>query len=180
MGERAKPAERYRALTSALIARQETGAPVHEWPLASLDERDNLGENYRTVAQVMTKDLFTVRPDDVVDLAASLMEWQHIRYVPVEDEQGRLVGLLSHRSLLRPLVRGLQGDATTVAVRDVMRTDLVTVSPETTTVEAIDRMRRNKVGCLPVVKDGRLVGIVTEHDFIELSAVLLDRWLRAT
>jgi CBS domain-containing protein len=180
MGERAKPAERYRSLTTALIARQESGTPVHTWPLASIDERDDLSDNYRTVSQVMTKDLFTVRPDDVVDLAASLMEWQHIRYVPVEDEGGRLVGLLSHRSLLRPLVRGLRGDSTIVAVRDVMRTDLVTVAPETTTLDAIDRMRRNKVGCLPVVKDGRLVGIVTEHDFIELSAVLLERWLRNT
>ena len=43
----------------------------------------------------------TVHPEDLVDLAASVMEWEHIRHVPVEDTDGRLVGLVSHRALLR-------------------------------------------------------------------------------
>jgi CBS domain-containing protein len=179
MDDRARPMDRYRALTAALVERQKKGAPVHEWQLAAFAEQETTNIPYRVVGQLMTRDLFTVRPDDVVDLAVSLMEWQHIRHVPVEDEEGRLVGLLSLRSLLRLMVRGLKGEGANkaVAVRDVMRTQLVTVAPETPIKDAIDQMRRNKVGCLPVVKDGRLVGIVTEHDFIELSAVLLDRWL---
>ena len=179
MDERSRPMDRYRALTATIVERQKKGTPVHEWPLATFDEQDVRQFPYRTVGQLMTRDLFTVRPDDVVDLAVSLMEWQHIRHVPVEDEEGRLVGLLSLRSLLRLMVRGLKGERSTkpVAVRDVMRTQVVTVEPDMTLRDAIVQMRRNKVGCLPVVKDGRLVGIVTEHDFIELSSVLLDRWL---
>ena len=179
MGERGRPIERYRALTAALIERQQSGEPVHEWSLASLEERDNARENYRTVRQVMNKDMFTVRPDDVADLAASLMEWQKIRYVLVEDEDGRLAGLVSHRAVLSMLARAKsEGGAVTHSVREIMRADVVTVTPETSSQHALDLMRRNKIGCLPVVEDGRLVGVLTEHDFMELASVLLDRWLK--
>jgi CBS domain-containing protein/gamma-glutamyl:cysteine ligase YbdK (ATP-grasp superfamily) len=177
MGERGRPIERYRALTAGMIARQAGGGAVHAWDLARIEERDVVRDNYRTVGQLMVTDLFTVRPDDIIDLAASLMDWQHIRYVPVEDDEGHLVGLISHRLLLRQLARGAS-EGLHVAVREVMRTDLVTVTPDTSALEAVELMRRNKVGCLPVVQDGRLVGIVTEHDFVELAALLLERWLR--
>lgn len=179
MGERGRPIERYRALTAALIERQQSGEPVHEWSLASLEERDNARENYRTVRQVMNKDMFTVRPDDVADLAASLMEWQKIRYVLVEDEDGRLAGLVSHRAVLSMLARAKsEGGVVTHSVREIMRSDVVTVTPDTSSQHALDLMRRNKIGCLPVVQDGRLVGVLTEHDFMELASVLLDRWLK--
>jgi CBS domain-containing protein len=59
-----------------------------------------------------------------------------------------------------------------------MVTDLITVSPETTTLEAIDLMRANKISCIPVVKDDRLVGIVTEHDFMRIAGTLLEEMLR--
>ena len=61
-----------------------------------------------------------------------------------------------------------------------MHSDPFTVTPETTSLEAIRLMQRHRVGCLPVVKEGRLVGIVTERDFIDVSSRLLDRWLRGT
>ena len=59
-----------------------------------------------------------------------------------------------------------------------MRGDVVTVTPDTSTHHAIELMRRNKIGCLPVVQEGKLVGVLTEHDFMELASVLLDRWLK--
>ena len=59
-----------------------------------------------------------------------------------------------------------------------MKTAPSTVAPEASTIEAIELMRQHQVGCLPVVSRGRLVGIVTEHDFIKLATGLLDRWLR--
>ena len=59
-----------------------------------------------------------------------------------------------------------------------MRPDPVTVTPETSTLDAIELMRKHRVGCLPVVQGGKLVGIVTEWDFIEMAAQLVDRWLR--
>jgi CBS domain-containing protein len=65
-------------------------------------------------------------------------------------------------------------------VRDVMTTNLITVTPETPTLEAIGLMRDRRVGSLPVVKEGRLVGIVTESDFLAVSAQLLEEQLRRT
>jgi CBS domain-containing protein len=176
MGERGKPAERFRALARATLHLQEDGRPVHQWPLAELDGASGEQDNFRTIGQIMTSDVFTVHPEDLVDLAASLMEWEHLRYVPVEDRDGHLVGLLSHRQLLKLKTRSTN-DEESAAVRDLMIADPITVTPETTTLEAIEVMDRHRIGCLPVVRAGKLVGIVTEHDFVEISKRLLKRWL---
>lgn len=174
---------RDRRLCSALWERQTgDGAPVHTWsPCAAPGDQNDAAwkESMRTVGQIMTTSLLTVRPEDLVDLAASLMDWERIRHVPVEDDSGRLVGLVSHRQVLRLVARGHQsreGDRS-VAVADIMRADPVTVSPKTPTLEAMHTMRAHKVGSLPVVEDGKLVGIVTEQDLIEVSARLLEHYL---
>jgi CBS domain-containing protein len=171
--------ERSRALTRAMVEGAERGDPVHAWPLAAPVGEAEEHASFRTVGQIMTTDLFTLDPDDLVDLAASLMDWEHIRHVPVEDESGRLVGLITHRQLLRIVGRGLRGDGAPVAVRHIMRADPLTVAPDTSTRDAIALMRAERVGCLPVVEDGKLVGIVTQSDFIRVAAALLDRWLAA-
>jgi CBS domain-containing protein len=108
------------------------------------------------------------------------MDWQHVRHVPVEDEEGRLVGMLSHRDLLRLLSRRGAGAAReeSVTVREIMKPNPVTVGPQTPTLEAIDLMRTRGVGCLPVVERGQLVGIVTAHDFLAVSARLFEERLR--
>jgi CBS domain-containing protein len=129
----------------------------------------------------MTTDLFTVKPDDVVDLAASVMDWRHIRHVPVEDEAGRLVGLVTHRGLLRLMSSGTRASSEghAITVREVMVTNPLTVSPSTPSLEAIEIMRLNRVGCLPVVEGSELVGIVTSYDFLEASARLFKQHLAA-
>ncbi|MBL4684490.1 MAG: CBS domain-containing protein [Nannocystaceae bacterium] len=174
---------RDRRLCAAMWERQMgDGAPVHTWGLCGGpgDEDDAaFKESFRTVGQIMTTALHTVRREDLVDLAASLMDWQRIRHVPVEDDEGRLVGLVSHRQLLRMVARGHMAGAETpqLAVGDVMREDPVTVSPQMPTLEAMHMMRAHKVGSLPVVEDGKLVGIVTEQNLIDVSARLLERYL---
>ncbi|NOT30164.1 MAG: CBS domain-containing protein [Planctomycetes bacterium] len=171
-----RPDERYRALAAGMVAHQWSGKPVHEWPLAEIESSDNARDSYRTVGQYMSTDLFTVHPEDLIDLAASVMDWEQLRHVPVEDHEGHLVGLVTHRQLLRQVSQGQSGRP--VAVREIMKPDPITVTPETTTIEALDLMRASNLGCLPVVQDGKLVGLVTESDFIDVSARLLDEWLR--
>jgi CBS domain-containing protein len=119
----------------------------------------------------MTTDLFTVQPDDLIDLAASVMDWRHIRHVPVEDDAGRLVGLITHRQLIRLLTEGKKRSGA-ITVRDVMLKDPVAVSPSTSSLEAMEMMRAKRIGCLLVTDDDRLVGIVTSFDFLEASASL--------
>ena len=169
---------RFRTLTAALLARQESGEPVAKWELAGADESTDWRESYRTVGQMMTTDVFTLHPEDLVDLAANLMEWEHIRHVPVEDDRGHLVGIVSHRALLRLVARGRKESEAPVAVREIMRADPVTASPDTSSLDAIDLMREHRVACLPVTDGGKLVGLVTEHDFIEVARDLFERHLR--
>ena len=166
--------ERLRSLVASMVENQRSGEPIHRWELAQFSQQQDWRDSYRTVGQFMATDLFTVRPDDIVDFAASLMEWRHIRHVPVEDDSGRLLGLISHRALLRLVARGEQESVT---VREIMRSEPMTATPETTTVEAIRMMREHRLSCLPVVRDEKLVGLVTEYDLIVVASRLLENYL---
>ncbi|MGZ8846270.1 MAG: CBS domain-containing protein [Pyrinomonadaceae bacterium] len=170
-----------RALTSNILARQKEGKPVHDWKLAEADELSDWSQSYQTVGQFMATDLFTLRPDDLIDLAASLMDWRHIRHVPVEDEDGRLVGLVTHRGLLRLLSRGSNAPSgNSLTVREIMKQNPTSVTSTTPTLEAIEIMRRSGFGCLPVVDDNQLVGIVTSYDFLTATASLFKQHLAAS
>jgi CBS domain-containing protein/gamma-glutamylcysteine synthetase len=176
MRDQASPHECLRALTSSMIEQAESGKPIAEWELADFCTNQDWRDSYRTVGQFMATDLFTVRPDDIVDFAASLMEWRYVRHVPVEDDSGQLLGLISHRQLLRLVARGGRQDQITM-VRDIMRPDPLAISRDTTTVEAIRLMRENRLSCLPVVENGKLVGLVTEYDLIVVAGRLLENYL---
>jgi CBS domain-containing protein len=166
--------ERLSALSRGLVTRLQKGEPVSTWEPAVMAEAGGWQQHYVRVEQYMTTNLFTVHKEDTVDLVANMMDWEKIRHVPVEDDQHRLVGLVSSRSLLRMLAKGRRGpDMTDLPVAKIMRTELITVSPETQTLEAIEMMRKHAVGCLPVIKEGRLVGILTERDFMLITRELL-------
>ena len=172
---------RTRVLTSTILARQKEGKPVHEWDLAETSELDDWSQSYQTVGQFMSTDLFTLRPNDLVDLAASVMDWRHIRHVPVENEQGGLVGLVTHRALLRLMSgRSVANGSNPLTVSEVMKTTPTSVTSTTPTLEAMEIMRAGKIGCLPVVDDGQLVGIVTSYDFLTATARLFKKHLGAS
>ncbi|MDP2576353.1 MAG: CBS domain-containing protein [Gemmatimonadota bacterium] len=170
--------ERLAALTGAMVERQKDGRPGHEWPLARLGEAGGWQDKYLRVEDYMTTDLFTVHEDELVDLVAFLMDQKHIRHVLVEDDSHRIVGLVSYRSLLRLLIRGRASESDTVPVGEVMVRDPITIPPETSTIEAIELMRDNRVSCLPVVKDGKLIGMVSERDFLPMARQLLEERLK--
>ncbi len=169
--------ERLASLTAAAIAHQKEGKPVHTWPRAQLRESDDWQKHYATVASLMTTDLFTVNENDVIDLAASLMDWRHIRHVPVEDNAHRLVGLVTHRQLLRVLAERYGEPKRPIPVREVMRRDVVTVGPDTSSLAAVTLMRDRKIAFLPVVEDDHLVGVVSERDFMTIFGDLLMSFL---
>jgi len=177
MGDNGTLNQRMRCLVASMVKQQVSGEPISEWTLAKYCIEQDWRESYRTVGQFMSTDLFTVRPDDIVDFAATLMDWRHVRHVPVEDDRGIMVGLVSHRALLRLVATGQVGGDNKVTVKEIMRTDPVTVPPDTSTVDAIRMMREQKLACLPVTVDGKLIGIVTEHDLIVVASRLLETYL---
>lgn len=178
MGRQGTRETRMRALAKAMLDHQREGEPVHTWPLAELDDGDGWRHGYETVGQFMTTEVFTVRREDVIDLAARMMEWERVRHIPVEDDEGRLVGILSHRDLLGLVGRALEDPAQgPVTVDDIMCKTPITVTPDTPTLEAIRKMRDHQIGCLPVVEGDRLVGIVSERTFLDVAASLVEREL---
>jgi CBS domain-containing protein/gamma-glutamyl:cysteine ligase YbdK (ATP-grasp superfamily) len=176
---RGPQSERLSAVTAALVRRETEGHPVHTWDPARLDEGGGWKQNYLSVEQCMDTDLVTVNEHEPVDLVAHLMDWNQIRHVLVEDDDNRLVGIVSQRALLR-LVGSYHPEQLDgpLPVSDIMQRHPVTVTPETSTLDAIELMRRHKMSCLPVVKGSHLVGIVTEAQFMAIAGRLLEEKLR--
>ncbi len=174
MEDRGTAAERMHAITAAMCRNQVEDRPIADWPLAQLGDAGGWRQNYLKVEQFMEVDIISVSPEDPVELVARLMVWNRARHVLVEDTDHRLVGIVSQRRLLQLIGRrGGQREDEPVPVSGIMHTELVTVAPDTPTVEAIDLMHRHGISILPVVQDGRLVGYVTEHTFLDIARELL-------
>jgi CBS domain-containing protein len=178
-GRKGPLSERLSAITAAIANRQASNQPVHYWELAHLDEGGGWKQNYLSVEHCMDTDLVTVGEDEPVDLVANLMVWNNIRHVLVEDADHRLVGLVSQRALLRLVgtyhPEQMEGP---LAVSNVMTRNPVTVTPETSTVDAIELMRRNRWSCLPVIKNDALVGVLNETQLMAIAGQLLQQKLR--
>jgi len=157
------------AITAGIVHRQKSNLPVHKWKLAEIDEAGDWINRYWKVEQIMTTDIFTVQANDSVYFASNLMSWKKIRYLPVEDDQGRLVGLLTDRSLLEYYSTSTKMSQIPTPVEEVMIKKPITLSPEALSIEALTLMRKSGIGCLPVVLNDRLVGILTEYNFMNLS-----------
>jgi CBS domain-containing membrane protein len=131
----------------------------------------------------MTTRVFTIQPGKRLRAVEEIMNWAHVRHVPVVDDHGRLVGILSHRDLMRAAISTLQIRITeiermqhnaAIEVRQLMRVPAATIGPDERVQRAAHVMRSLKIGCLPVLEDQRLVGIVTEADLLHIIEDLPD------
>ena len=138
------------------------------------------------VKDVMTKNVFVLYSNETLDIVRSLMEIKHVRHVPIVDNKGKFLGLVTHRDLLSMTVSRLAGIDENVQddidrhipISKVMQKKIITVDPDMDIRKAIALLLRNKVGCLPVVSKKKLVGIVTEADFLALTYSLLKKQKR--
>lgn len=134
------------------------------------------------VADLMTREVMTLERNDKLAVADDIMRLGRIRHMLVIDdsEGGKLVGIVSqrdlfHGGLLRALGYGThakQRALEAIFVKEAMRTKLVTVTPDTPLREAAKLMAEEKIGCLPVMQDSKVVGILTEGDFVLQAAGL--------
>jgi CBS domain-containing protein/gamma-glutamyl:cysteine ligase YbdK (ATP-grasp superfamily) len=166
--------ERMATLTAETSARALGAVPVSEWPVLS-EAPARAARRYSLVEHCMTTDLLTVNEDDALDLVAFLMDHKGVRQILVEDSDQRLTGIISYRSLLRLVSTGDVPVGQSVPVKDVMDRQPVTVTPQTSTLDAIRLLRESEASALPVLSGGRLVGIVTEHDFIPIIEHVLEQ-----
>jgi CBS domain-containing protein/gamma-glutamyl:cysteine ligase YbdK (ATP-grasp superfamily) len=156
------------AITQGIYSRQQRGDPVHTWQTASLREAGGWKERWSHVEQLMSNDLITVRPDDPFTLVRHILRWSSIRHLPVENDKGELLGMISTDTLIERVHD--QSVSDTMRARDVMdaRTP-ATVTPDTPIRDALQRMTEDKLSCLPVLANGKLVGLVTEHDCLRIA-----------
>jgi CBS domain-containing protein len=138
--------------------------------MAARDER---------VRDLMTRAPKTLRRNDRVTSADELIRMERIRHLPVLDDDGEaVVGVVSQRDLFRGALARALGwgeHAQTrlfgqLFIKDVMTNEPVTIAPDAPLRDAAALMLARQIGCLPVVEDGRLVGILTESDFVRRHA----------
>ena len=163
-------------LTACILKQQDEGKPVHTWEMPKKSDLKEYRPATLTVEEFMETDLFTVHEDDLIEMVAHMMDWRKIRHMPVENTKGKLIGLITSRMMLRYFANGKTVNGEKVdAVREIMIADPITIHPNANIVEAMHLMRERKIGCLPVVNDGELIGIITEMDFVRISGRLLER-----
>ena len=131
------------------------------------------------VKDAMTKEVTTLKRNESLTLADDLMNLGRIRHLPVlEDDGESLIGIVSQRDLFRGALAQAIGYGQharrklldTLVVKEVMTTDPITTTPDTSLADAARVLMEKKLGCLPVVENGRLAGILTEGDFVALYA----------
>ena len=128
----------------------------------------------KTVRDIMATEVVTLGRNDTLQLAKDIMALGRIRHFPVVDE-GEVVGVVSQRDLFRASLGSVMkyGEKAersfldTVAVKEVMSGPPMTISPDVSIKEAARLMVERKIGCLPVVAEWKLVGLVTETDLLE-------------
>lgn len=150
------------ALTAIMHYRKLTGKPVHEWGVAKTEEAEKLEMQYDIVSNIMATDLVTVTENDIAELVLKVMEWRHIRHLPVEDNQGKLKGIITKNRLVRYLNNPEKDSLATAA--DVMDTNPITIGPNDDIKYAMLLMIDKGVSCLPVVEKDELIGIITDKD----------------
>ena len=130
------------------------------------------------VRDLMTTQVATLELNDKLKLADDVMRLGRIRHMPVLDDEGAIVGIVSQRDLFRGALARCIGYGEfaqqklldQLIVKEVMGTNVATVKPDAPLEEAARLMIERKIGCVVVAEEGRLVGILTESDFVRLYA----------
>jgi CBS domain-containing protein len=148
-----------RTLTKAIYENQQENLPVHKWP----EIRDRLRKNNHAVkvGNIMSTKLFMVENTDLADLATNIMRWNNIHHLLIEDRNGELAGLLTWTHMKNRLHKKRNDKE---IVSDIMVKNPLTIESDTSIREAIKIMKNNGYGCLPVVDQDKLVGIITLTD----------------
>lgn len=134
------------------------------------------------VKDIMTHPVFSLKENDTLFNAKSMMDLQRIRHIPITTVDNVFTGLITHRDILSVTISQLaeldeetQRDIdSSIPIKEIMRTDVATTTGDMLVKEAAQILLNHKYGCLPVVEQSNLVGIITEADFLRLTINLMD------
>lgn len=130
-----------------------------------------------TIDEFMTSEPYTLSENDSINDAWKIMTEKHIRHIPITDKDKRLLGLVSQRDILAATgsSNSSQGAETDGKLGNIMVRDVSSISATNSLRQAAIYLQSHKYGCLPVVSDDRLIGIITDSDFISIAINLLEQ-----
>lgn len=153
------------ALTKHIYNTQQQNTPIHEWE--DIQVRESAHEDAHLVYHIMSTQLITINEKDLAELAVRIMQWEDIHHLPVVNDKGDLTGLLTWTHMQKYNESTKPQD--NLDVMDIMTHDVFTVRPKTKISAAVKIMKRHEFGCLPVISDRELVGIITIEDIIKFD-----------
>lgn len=134
-----------------------------------------------TVDEIMTSDVLTLQANEPIFKGIALMAEHNIRHVPVVNKLHRLMGIVSHRDILRADLSSLsngepnsRADIETNPIESIMSKHVCAASPKDSLRSVGRILQREKFGCVPIVDDGILVGIVTDTDYVSVAITLIE------
>lgn len=152
--------EAMQILTSKLYEKQEQGYPVSTWRI--LQETTELpDDNSRVVKHIMSTDIFSVYKTDSIELVLNIMEWKNINHMPVISHNKELIGVLSWKDIKD--FKGVKESAIH-PVGSVMITDVIAIDDQTKIPEAKALMKAHNIRFLPIIKEKKLIGLITSND----------------
>jgi CBS domain-containing protein len=134
-----------------------------------------------TVAEIMTREPYTLGPDDTLATARQLLAEHHIRHIPIVSADGSLLGLVSQRDVLAAgdtTVLNREGGSSRenyVALSSIMSSPVQSVDESASLRGTAMHLQKHKVGCVPVLRKGKLVGIITDSDFVAIAINLMEQ-----
>ena len=134
-----------------------------------------------SVSEIMTREPYTMGPDDTLETARQMMAEHRIRHIPVVNKDGSLMGLVSQRDVLAAedsTVLNTAGDKSPeryVAVSSIMTTPVQTTEENSSLRGTAMFLQQHKLGCLPVIDKGVLTGIITDADFVGVAINLMEQ-----
>ena len=134
-----------------------------------------------TVSEIMSDQVIKLTSTDTVSTAKEIMRTEGIRHIPIVDEHSLPIGLITQRDILRVQDSDLAAnnipaiDEKSVLVEQIMSRKIASVHPGDSLRSAGIRMQKNKYGCLPVIQENQLVGIITDTDFVGVAIDLIEQ-----
>jgi CBS domain-containing protein len=156
-----------RRMTALMHRNQCSGKPVGEWKPASKDQLTGNELKLEHVYQIMSTDPQTVHEHDLVELVEKIMSWRQFHHVPVENESGECIGIITRTNLKN--ARKQHGEFGNMFASEIMVRNVITTEPNESISNAKAVMTEKGIVSLPVVYDGKLVGVITMFDVIEME-----------
>ena len=153
-------------LTYNMHKNQQQNIPVYQWKLAEIPI-DSTIKTKDKIYKVMTTEIFVVNENDLIELIAKIMEWKNIHHLPVVNKHNKVVGIITRTNLdaidLNDAANNL------ITAKDMMIKSLQTANSEMLIKDAREHMNKHKIGCLPILDNDELVGILTRSDLKKID-----------